>query len=435
MTHKYNRFALGLFGALCAPGLAALEYDYTLYSSAEYSDNVRQGSIDEDDPGGILTGGIDFGVNNSPGAVVAVDAVGDFSRRYYSEGGLEAEDRKFLDAGLLVQPRSNNFRLAVLESIQQIQEDRRAVRTVNNLRDVNVFSIVPSYHIDLTTRSRVRASYSYSNIDDEIDLASREVNATTVGYEYSVSDLSDWSLNARRSDIDFTDSGQQVDQESAFFRWAYSGDLTTWMLDVGQERVVEAGDTDHALINFSLRRQLNSFSGLGVFYHHGYSDVVDSSVSGRLTRLVPNSDAVFADELAREKQLTLTYDFGRGNLEGIMRLDGRRLSSEEAVSIGMDVDEDRYSANLSLDYRFPSQYYDLSAFGIGATYRYVDERFNIENEQNEINEAAVRLNYFATRSTHFFFEVRSRNTSGTGPMSHTDEASALVGVRFSPRGG
>jgi hypothetical protein len=437
MTYKLAWSAAGLCGLLCASGVAALDYDYSLYSSAEYTDNIRQGAGLGGEPpsGSVLEGGIDFDLATGPGTTFASEVSGDFSRRWYSEGGLEAEDRKSLDAILLYQPSSSNFSLAVLESLQQVAEDRRVVRSVNNTRDVNVFSVVPSYFFDLTSRSRIRTTYSYSRIDDELDLASREVNSLTGGYEYQISNLSALSLNVRRSDVEFTDIGNQYEQESAFIRWAYTGRLTNWALDLGQEHIVDQPDVDQVMVNLSLDRQINSFSSLGLAYFQGFSDAVGSQVGGRLTALVPNSEAVFADDLASEKQLTLSYGLVRGHLEGRLALEARTLQSEDIITIGRPVDEDRYRARLGLDYRFNSSNDDLSAFGIGASYRYTNEDFNLTQEFNEINEASLRLTYFATRSTNLFVELRSRNTAGTAPESDTDENAAIIGIRFSPRAG
>ncbi|MCW8193273.1 hypothetical protein F6455_00545 [Proteobacteria bacterium 005FR1] len=426
----------GVWGLLCAPVVGALDYDYTLYSSAEYSDNIRQGGLGDDRPSGnILEGGIDFNVATSADTTFAADVEGDFSRRWYSVDGLDAEDRKFLDAGLLFQPDSSNFRLAVLESLRQVAENRRLARAVNNIRDVNVFSVVPSYFVDLTSRSRIRGTYSYSRIDEELDLATREVNTATVGYEYKVSNLSNVSLNVSQSDIEFTDRGTQYDQESGFFRWTYLGRLTNWALDLGQQRIVGFDDAQEVLVNFSLDRQVSRYSTLGLFYSQGYSDAVGSQVGGRLTQLVPNSEAVYADDLAREQRMTLSYGFARGAIEGRLAVDAQTLESEEAVVIGRRVDEDNYSARLGLDYRFRSRNYDLSDFGIGASFRYRLEEFNITQEETEVNEAALRLTYFATRSTDLFMEVRSRNAAGTAPSSDSDENAIMVGIRFSPRPG
>jgi hypothetical protein len=426
--------AVNCFGI---PSLYALDYNYSLYSSAEYTNNIRQAMQEtgETVSGNILRGGLGFNLNTEANARLAADVAGNFAKVYYSASDLDAEDHKALDVSFLFQPRSNNFRLALLESLQQVAADRRSVRTVNNLRDVNILSVVPSYFIDLTPVSRIRAAYGYSAIDEEFDDSSRDVTSATVGYQYSVSNLSDWSLNISRSTTKFTDTGQAFDQETVFLRWTYTGVLTNWNLDVGQQRIVEGGNESETLVTFSIARQVNNFSNVGLFYHQGYGDVVNTSVTNRLIQLVPNSDVVFADELAREKQVTLFYELDRGTLGGRLGLEARRLKSEESVAIGGVVDEDRYALNLGMDYRFHDQSNGLSPYGVGAWYRYADEQFNLENENNRIHEAAIRFDYFATRSTRFYVELRSRDTAGTGPAAGTDEHLAVVGFRFAPRGG
>lgn len=434
MVYKHNYLIAALLTFFYGAESWALELDYTLHSSAEVSDNIRQSGGDEDISGNILRAGILFDARTDESATLQADMSGDFSHIYYSEGGLDSENRKNLDLSGVWTPSNTNFQLTVLNAMRQIEEDRRLTRSVNNIRDYNIFSVIPSYYYDLTTRSRLNASYSYSVVTDELDLASRDVSTVALGYEYQVSNLSAWSLNVSQSDIEFTDTGQELEQQSAFARWVYRGRATNWMLDVGRQRITEVNDAEVTLINLSVVRDLNRFSDFGLHYRQGYGDVVGSAISGRLSLLVPNIDAIYAEELAREKQLSLVYRLTRGNLEGGVRAEARRWESEEAVSIGYGVDEDRYSFNVGADYRFASADHGLSRYSLGMWYRYMEEHFNLDDLDHEINEVAVRLNYYASRNTQLFFEVRTRNTAGTGPMSSTDENVGMVGIRFSPTG-
>lgn len=434
MLYKNKYLPLALLSLSYGVHSWALDLDYTLHSSAEVSDNIRQSGADEDISGTILRAGILFDVSTDESATLAADVSGDFSHIYYSEGGLDGENRKSLDLSAVWDPRSTNFQLTVLNALRQTQEDRRLVREVNNIRDYNIFSVIPSYHYDLTTRSRINTAYSYSVITDELDVASRDVSTVALGYEYQVSSLSSWSLNISQSDIEFTDTGQELEQQSAFGRWTYRGRSTTWMLDLGRQRITEVNDAEVTLVNFSVVRQVNRISDLGLYYQQGYGDVVGSAVGERLSLLVPNIDAIYAEELAREKQGSLVYRFALNNLEGAIRADARRWESEEAVSIGHTVDEERYSLNLGLDYRFSSSDQGLSPYALGVWYRHMDERFNLDDLDHQINEVGLRLNYFFSRSTLLFAELRVRNTSGTGPMASTDENAGMVGIRFSPTG-
>lgn len=435
MSNKYNYLLALCIGLFYGVNALALDLNYTLHSSAEFSDNIRQSGAEEDISGNTLRAGILFDVATEESATLAADVSGDFSRIHYSEGGLEDENRKNLDLSAVWQPRSTNFQLTVLDALRQIEEDRRLTSTVNNIRDYNIFSVIPSYFYDLTTRSRINTAYSYSIITDELDLASRDVKTLSLGYEYKVSNLSTFSLNVSEADIEFTDTGQQLDQQSAFARWVYRGRLTSWMLDLGRQRITEVDDAEQTLVNFSLLRQVNRISELGLYYQQGYGDAVGSAISGRLSLLVPNVDAIYAEELTREKQASLVYRMSFNNLEGAARLETRRWESEERVSIGHQVNEERYSAYVAADYRFPSPEHGLSRYSLGAWYRYMDERFIDEDLQHDVNEVAMRLTYFASPTTQLFFEVRSRNTSGSGPMARTDENAGMVGIRFSPTGG
>lgn len=432
MSNKYN--VLALCALFCAADVLALDLSYTLHSSAELSDNIRQSAADEDVSGTTYRAGIDFDVAMDESATLAADISGDFSHIYYSEGGLDSENRKNLDLTGVWSPRDTNFQITVLDALRQIEEDRQLARSVNNIRDYNIFSVIPSYYYDLTTRSRVNISYSHSIISDELDLASRDVSTVALGYEYQVSTLSALSFHVSESDIEFSDTGQELDQQSAFARWVYQGRLTSWMLDLGRQRITEVQDAEETLVNFSIVRRVNRFSELGLYYRQGYGDVVGSAIGGRLSTLVPNIDAIYAEELAREKQASLVYRLSLNNTEAHARLEARRWESEEAVSIGYPLDEERYSFFMAAEYRFRASDHGPSPYSLGMWYRYFDERFRVEDQRDKINEVALRLSYLASRSTQLFFEIRSRNTSGTGALSRTDENAGMIGIRFSPTG-
>ncbi|MEX1033991.1 MAG: hypothetical protein WDZ30_11570 [Cellvibrionaceae bacterium] len=376
-----------------------------------------------------------FNLNTESNAVLATDLTGDFGKIWYSAGDLDNEDRKDLSASFLFQPSSTNFRLAILESLRQVAADRRTVRTVNNRRDVNIFAVVPSYFIDLSPVSRIRVAYSYSRIDEEFDASSRDVKSVTAGYQYRVSNMSSWSLNASQSNIEFIDTGQEFDQESAYFRWSYEGLLTNWNLDLGRQQIVDGENTDETLLTFSIDRDVNNFATVGLFYYQGYNDVINTSVSNRLTQLVANEDAVFAEEIAKEQSSSVFYDYTRDRLGARVSLETRELKSEEALSIGREVDEERHGIRFSSNYRFRDDGYNLSRFGVAVNYRYSREVFNLEDEEIRVNEGGIRLDYYANRSVRMFFGLSSRNAAGTGFRAETDERSVIVGIRFAPRGG
>lgn len=443
---RYNfAWLIGAIAIVCAQTGYALDYNYSIFSSVEYTDNIRQVSEagGTDEAGQIYDAGLGFNLDTEANVLLAADVSGTFSKRYYSADELDAEDRKDLMASLLFQPSSNNFRLAVLESLQQVSADRRSVQTVNNLRDVNIVSVVPSYFFDLTPISRIRASANYSRIDEDegdrtggaFEDSSRDVRGATVGYQYQVSDLSNWSLNATRSNTEFTDTEQEYDQESVFFRWAYGGRLTDWSLDLGQQRIVDAQDADEALVTFSIERQVNNNASLSMFYHQGYNDIVNDSVGNELIRIVPNRNAAFADELATEREFTLAYNYSRINFDAGVTLSTRNLESEESLTIGRPVDEDEHGLRLSSGYRFRDENYNMSPYGLGLDYRHAREEFNLEGLENKINELRFRLDYFASQSLRVYLQLRSRNASGAGGSGDNDEQSVTLGFSFSPRGG
>lgn len=436
MRYRFG-WPIGAIAVVCAQASYALDYNYSLFSSVEYTDNIRQVSeaVGADEAGRVIDAGLGLNLNTEPNVLLAANVSGSFARRYYSADELDSEDRKDLLASLLFQPSSNNFRLAVLESLQQVAADRRSVSTVNNLRDVNIFSVVPSYFIDLSPVSRIRTSASYSRVDEEFDLASREVRGATLGYQYRVSNLSTWSLNATRSNTEFTDTSQEYDQDTLFFRWSYVGRLTNWSLDLGQQRVDEREGADETLVSFSVEREVNNNAGVSLFYYQGYNDIVNNSVGNELTGMIPNRDAAFADELATERELSLGYDYARNNFDAGIDLFARNLESKEVFTIGRPVDEDEYGVRLSSGYRFRDENYNMSPYGLGLNYRHTREEFNLDGRENKIHELAIRLDYYASQSMRVYLQLRSRNTSGSGGSANSDEQSAMLGFTFSPRGG
>ena len=416
-------------------------YDYSIFAEALKSDNIQQASSNLNlgaDPqsGNIYEGGIRFDLANTPNATFAFAADGEFSRTKYQVENLEPEDNKRLNASLIFQPSNINFSLSILDQLRQVSANRQATQQVNNLSDVNVFSIVPAYFINLTSASRIDLNYRYSDIEEEQNLNSRTIGSSTVAYRRQVNQYTSWSVNAVDSHTEFKDTEFEFDQQSVFFRWQHTGDVTNYNLDFGRQRVLgedNADDVYQTYVGVSLNREINTFSDLELQYFQGYSDAVNVDVSNTITQTSANDQAAFVQGLVRETQASVIYNYTNRNFTSRWQAQTRDLESEDdfAGNIG-NIDENRDSVQVDFEYRFTTAQ-SPSRFGIQLSYFYETSEFHINDVETKIGEGRIRFNYFPTPKLTTYLQVVERNTSGTGPQSDTDETRYIFGIEFAPR--
>jgi len=438
--HIYKTICLLTATFIIAQNVLAVEYSYTIFSSFQRSDNIAQttqefmDTLGGDQKGDIWSTGIRFGLASDPNVLLATNLSGSVSRNLYSVDQLKDETNKDVTASLLLQPKTNNFRLALLDSIRQVPLDRAAVQSVNNTADINVFTAIPSYFIKLSDTSKLEASYAYSKIDDEQLKNERETKTSTLSYERQLNSSLSWSMNFRNTDTLFVEQDFEYELDQVFLRLHQARGITQFIFEIGEQELVDM-DVDRLLsTSLSINRRINSNSNLELGYRQGYSDLVNIDVSNNLVEVDSNDLAAFAEGIVKEKQLSLTYDYSVRYFSWNFQLFGSHLEDEDVGQAVKRIDEQRSGGRISASYQFYSRKNDALSYGLTGGFGYEKTEFNLSGLENEINTANLRLNYFATQYLTTFIEVSSRNTRGTGLESNTDEHRVSIGFEWSPRG-
>lgn len=449
MDLRKTKTSLAVAFLLLASGVVGAEkvdIGYSFFSNYEYSDNVsqlagNQGTVSIDPPSGSsLEYGLRFDLETEQTAVLAAKIDANVSRINYkiNESGteLDDDDRKNIQASVLFQPRTNNFRLSIIDSLRQEKSDRTNVQGVNNTTDVNVFSITPSYFFRLNERSRINVQYIYSDLDEDVEdatqLDSSKVSTTAeLGYQRQVSNFLNWSLNANHVETEFKELNLEFDQDAIFLRIVKSGSLTNFSLDVGRQRAIDSNDVDayQNLIGFSLSRKINRTSDFTLLYRKGFSEAVNINVSNTLVQLQANNQSAFVDGIAREERLDVKYDYIKESFGLHFGLYGQDIKSEDELQ-NIELDDERILGYmLGIDYRF---------FGnrciVGLDYVHEKTEFNLINQENEIDAVTLRIDNNLSKKWTMSFSLGSRNTKGSQVQDGVEEKKAILGLEFFPKG-
>jgi hypothetical protein len=373
-------------------------------------------------------------VGSERNVVLATNLTGNFAKTYYSIDELETDTIKELTANLLYQPRTNNFRFAAYDSLQQVPRDRTATQDVNNNANVNIYSLTPSYFVKLSSTSRIETEYNFSKIEDEVLDSSRQLESVAGSYSSQLNSSLNWSLNLKHTNTEFLDSDVEFEQEDIFLGLEQGVGITRFSFDVGAQKILDM-DTETLLsVSLSMDRRINTNSSLRLGYKQGYGDLINDDVSNALLQVAANDEARYLNGIVEENQISLRYDYGVRYFSLRFQLYGAKLKSEETDLPLQEVDEQRVGGNLLADYRFYSRKNDALSYGMTLQYQVENSEFFLQVLENEINTASVKLNYYATKNLTTYLEVSSRNAQGNGPDSNIDEHRVAVGFEWSPRG-
>jgi len=445
---KINRALVVSFFILASGTVNAekVDFGYSFFSNYQYSDNVSQladiqGVTPVDPPSGNgLEYGVRFDLKTEQTAVLAAAIDANLSRIKYSvnESGFDLDDdtRKSVQASLLLQPRSNNFRLSIIDSLQQIKADRSNVQGVNNTADVNTFSITPSYFYRLNTHSRIHIGYTYSDLKEDVEdtaqqNSSRTSTTTELSYQRQLTRFLNWSLVVNHVETEFKEPKVEFDQDAVFLRIIKTGTLTNYSIDLGRQRAIDANDKDayQNLIGFSLGRKINRSSDLTMFYRKGFSEAVNINVSNTLVQLEANNQSAFVDGIAREERIEVKYDYIKENLGLHFGLYGQDIKSEDELQNIILDDERNLGYQLGFDYRFLG-----GRYAVRLNYLHEKTEFNLTDEENEVDAVTLKIDNNLSRKWTVSFSVGSRNAKGSQTLNEVEEKQAILGLEFFPKG-
>ena len=432
--------SLFLIGTLIAQGSSALEYSYTIFSSAQQSDNITQLSqrqisvaADGEQKGTILNTGIQFGLGSEQSLALKGNLSGNISRTFYSIEELDPQTNKSLVASFQYEPRTSNFRLSGYNSIQQVPVDRTNNQTVNNIADISVYAIVPSYFIKVSATSELLTDFTYTKVDDEQTRNSREVKSTSLAYVHQLNSILSGSLNAVRTNTLFLNSDIEFDQDFLFFRLEKEKGITQFVFDIGSQKIVDTDLDSIVAYSLSLSRRASANSKLVLSYSQGYSDPLETDVSNNVNQLGSSDQVAFVNGLVKEKGVSADFNYNVRYFEWQFKVFGGSLESEDLIG-NPGTNEKHSGSALSGSYRFYSRKNDALSYGLSGGVGYEKKEFIDLGLENTVKSANVRLNYFATQHLTAFFEILSRNADGSGPESNLDEHRVSIGFEWTPRG-
>ena len=422
------------------------QFDYSFFTRLGYSDNLVQlsptpGSTVEEESGTSRSGGLNFSFNSARNNTLVANIEGEFSRTRFSTDELSSDNEKNFEASILYQPENRNFQLAILDTINQVELDRESSRSVNNVRDLHTFSVIPSYFVRMSPLSQINTDYRYTKTDDDDGLSSAVVNSATVGYQKQI--LSDvvWSINVRGTNTEFEDLDAEFDQEEVFLRLNGGGGRTLFDFQIGRQRAVnpDIEPENYSYQNaarLSINRQINSFSGLNLVVRQGFGDFLNVNLDNALVQISSNDQAGFIEGVVKEKQVTLDYSYNNRSLVFAGFIGTRSLEDDnEITSNSATIDEDENFLGFVVGDRILDPTSGRGALDYTFNYRYREIDFNLTDTEIKTNEAQIRLTYMNSEKLETFIELASRNVAGSGPgLREVDEGQVLIGLRFSPRG-
>ncbi len=426
---------------LSVQSLHAIEFEYSLFSTYRYSDNLAQNNLQLS--GTALNSGGTFNFENESQNVWSVDFSGSISKEWFSIDEIDTQDRNRLSASIEYTSPTSNFEFLLRDDYSQAPRDRFAVSDVDNTVDVNVVTIRPSYFFTITPLDVINAEVTYLDSrreGEDVDVVGQEsfdfINISReLRYEKTINKSSDISLVLENVTTEFNEDslGRDFEQDNVFLRWVGRGRLNQIQLEIGQATVINENqeDFDTELLNILYSRQITGNANLGISLRNSVNFVVSESF---IDDSINVDDQIGSFGSAQKvKSLNVLYDMTGDSLSGNFQL---FKAVYEGVS--QSNSEDRMGAGLSLTYSL-SQYFS-SAPQTNLT-------LNLERNKNEFENAAganikndewvysLQFNYFAKASLSYFVQYLQRDASSTSTTSaflSGDAESISVGFNYSP---
>jgi len=425
----------------------AVDWRYTLFSNIRYSDNLSQ-TLDEIE-GYALNAGITFSLNDESGTEFSYTTSGLLGATTFSEEIIDNQYIRGFNGNFLYHPKNTNFTLLAVENIAQVPQDRFVTQEINNIRDVEVTAIKPSYFLKLTGADQLNFDYSIVIVDASDSNAtinaqdgSRQLNEYSFSYEHQISAINSLSIIGRKSDTDYDDpfdlvnlTGVDYEQEDVFARWIINGQSNLLRFDAGVSTVKTKLDRtiEVDLIQLLYRRQLNRTQALSLTFRKGFDSIFNFEL-GTNNINVNNRSGDFGNTL-NLKEHRVDYEINEDFFTG--RLSYFNVDLDTALSPNSEI---RKGADLRLTYRL-SRVLGMP-FDTNITFSYFNSRNEFDSTltqvtKNEVESYNLFLNYFISQDTFLFLQLQQRNSDSfilDTPSASIDSKTLFVGISYSPNG-
>lgn len=423
---------------LCSSYVAALEYQYSLFANGEATDNIFR-STDNEESAEIYNAGVSFSIQSTESPVLQTNLSGLLGKTFYSGIDTDDENLRGFEGGLLYTPARSNFSLTLIDSYSQIQSNRFTTQRVSNTSDVNVFAAIPRYFIRLSGKDQINFELLYSHVSDRdedsgLGDVSRSFIKPAIGYERSISKITDLAIYVSQTDTEFAELiDRDFEERSAFLRWTSRKRQTTYVLDVGRSEIeTEDGETfEGSLVNFSLSRQVNAQDRLTLRYNQDYGNLISTDFSVGVTNLDVNNQAGYIDEVIEQKTLRARYSHDGAYVDYSVS-----IYKDYLEGLFSDREEDSTGGDVTVVFNYGQLLKTASESDI--TFRIGFEQQEFAGVDTEIDDmyASLRYNNFATQNFLIFAEIRHEKIKEQSLSVDGDvtENSLILGFSYSPLG-
>jgi len=425
--------------------LSALEYTYNFDLGYEDSNNLNQ-RVDGE-AGQATDFGFGFNLTNSLQKEWDLDLTGRISRTNYSVDDLSDETLKDIAGNATYKSSTSNFSVTGLLNISQAPANRFQTQEVNNIRDQNVYALMPSYFFMVNSSDRINASYTLvdfniEGLDANFQGAAGQAASSLdqnllINYSKRLNATNAIAFNIRTGEIDFDDSIElgavDYDRDDYFLSWSVTGQTNQMQVEFGRSKITDVlsrtQEQDYQL--FSFTRQLNRTNSLTLSYSNGFNNPISNLQTG-ISVNQQNNNITAAQE---QKQYSLGY-----TLNGdFLSLNINASEAEVRQSFTGNI-ENRQIVSVGLTYRFSRTLDSFGRSNISLNYSKTDGEFesqltNIQN--NNIENYSVAYNYVYSSNLVFSLSYQSRETTQidiTNSQSLTDSKSTFFTISYSDRG-
>lgn len=272
LTYKKKLAGLGCIAAAVAlPGIAVAqtagqrELIWALEAGAEYTDNVRRSSVDEESQT-IGIAALSFELNTDR---PRLDANIGANLRYekYFDDAFDDEIAGGLDGLVTYAFVPERFLWSIADNYGQIANNRTAVDTPDNRQSVNYFTTGPDIIVALGGRTSMQLSGRFSDAYYENTPEDHQTLTGSLALIRQLSEITALSVNGSTSDIEYEESQLFGDYrlDQTYLRWATETERSTFIVDGGYSSIDTGEDTSGGLLaRLELSRVVAARSRIGL---------------------------------------------------------------------------------------------------------------------------------------------------------------------------
>jgi hypothetical protein len=400
----------------------ALQIDFGAGIGAEYSDNVRLTSSNEESD--VIAIGYLGGSLTESTRDVKADLKTSLTHELYTDNTFG--DQTYFKLGAIVDwDMISNFLTWNLQNYftqERIDAAQRNVPT--NLTDANSFATGPTITYAITQRQLLTLSAQYSNYHfDKLNSDSQQYSAR-LGWSYDLSNQTQFGVSTSVSKYEFEDDQLNPDFSSTNIAAFIAGQRARTHYDarVGYDSFNrdQFSDQKGFRSSINLGMDLTSISSLSALLSTKLQDSSSGSLTAQASPSQGNiNNQQFSGDVSRDSIFRLNYTRAGTNLNAGIWTELRRLDYKETL-----LDRDVKEIGVRIKYGISS----LLSTGIVIAYNDTDLEDTNSNFQDLSVDADV--SYKLSRSLSFRLGIFANNRDSDTKTNEFDEFGVLVGLMF-----